>query len=140
MPNIEIRTVLDDENDELSKSLQGLIFVIKEYQRGYRWEPSQIKALLNDIKDFKTHDGELKYCLQPLVVKKIKSEVSSENRLSKSLDHQTVFQEEADEIWELIDGQQRLTTVLLILDACYSAKQKLPYDVIYMNHRDKERL
>ncbi|MCI8988417.1 MAG: DUF262 domain-containing protein [Clostridia bacterium] len=139
MSNIEIRTVLDDENDELSKSLQGLIFVIKEYQRGYRWEPSQIKALLNDIKDFKTHDGELKYCLQPLVVKKIKSEVSSENRLSKSLDHQTVFQEEADEIWELIDGQQRLTTVLLILDACYSAKQKLPYDVIYMNHRDIDK-
>lgn len=139
MSNIEIRTVLIDENNKLSKSLQGLIFVIKEYQRGYRWEQSQIKALLNDIKDFKTHDGELKYCLQPLVIKKIKSEVDGENRLSKNLEHQTIDQDFSDGIWELIDGQQRLTTILLILDACYSAKHKLPYDVIYVNHRDIDK-
>lgn len=75
-------------------------FNIPEYQRGYRWEKKQVHDLLNDIKDFiqRRDSGLVKpkefYCLQPIVVFKI-----------------------ADNEYDVIDGQQRLTTLYLILKA-----------------------
>jgi Protein of unknown function DUF262/Protein of unknown function (DUF1524) len=62
-------------------------FVVPSYQRGYRWGRHEVEALLNDVA---ASDGE--YYLQPLVVKRLN-----------------------DAEWELIDGQQRLTTLYLIL-------------------------
>ena len=63
-------------------------FVIPSYQRGYRWEPKQVRILLEDIR---YSDGK-PYCLQPVVVRK-----------------------RDDGKYELIDGQQRLTTIYLLL-------------------------
>ena len=69
-------------------------FFIPAYQRGYRWTSRQVTELLNDVAAFTERKqpvlGEF-YCLQPVVVTK-----------------------RGDE-WELIDGQQRLTTIFLIL-------------------------
>ena len=77
--------------------LLGERFHIPSYQRGYRWNTPQVIALLNDLAQFRgdknTQDDEY-YCLQPVVVKK-----------------------RADESWELVDGQQRLTTIFLIMTA-----------------------
>jgi uncharacterized protein with ParB-like and HNH nuclease domain len=72
-------------------------FFIPSYQRGYRWTDKQIKALLEDIWDFKleNHGSEEFYCLQPIVVKEV------------------IHNEKS--YWEIIDGQQRLTTILIIL-------------------------
>lgn len=69
-------------------------FRIPSYQRGYRWEKKQVLDMLNDIKQF-ADDGitDNTYYLQPLVVK-----ATSEQNT-----------------WEVVDGQQRLTTMLLIL-------------------------
>lgn len=61
-------------------------FYLPDYQRGYRWTKDEISLLLNDIYE---SNGD-PYCLQPIVVKK-----------------------EGDR-FELIDGQQRLTTIYLI--------------------------
>ena len=71
-------------------------FNIPEYQRGYRWEKKQVEDLLNDLKDFidKKSDKKEFYCLQPIVVYK-----TDENS------------------YDVIDGQQRLTTLYLILKA-----------------------
>lgn len=75
-------------------------FNIPEYQRGYRWEKKQVADLLNDLKDFIDRRSEnlIKekefYCLQPIVVYKI-----------------------GDNHYDVIDGQQRLTTLYLILQA-----------------------
>ena len=83
------------ENKIELKSVSELLemkFFIPSYQRGYRWTKSQITALLNDVGTFdESKDGEF-YCLQPLVVK------YDENKG-----------------WRVIDGQQRLTTIYLIL-------------------------
>lgn len=76
-------------DSELVPRLVGDIsgrFFVPSYQRGYRWGQHEVTQLLNDIEQA---DG--RYFLQPVVVK------SSGDR------------------WELIDGQQRLTTLLLIL-------------------------
>lgn len=74
-------------------------FFIPSYQRGYRWTKQQVIDLLNDIneflpKDVPNSDKKTWYCLQPIVVK---SKKQKENE------------------WEVIDGQQRLTTIYLIL-------------------------
>lgn len=63
-------------------------FVIEAYQRGYRWSEDEIRYLLDDI--YELPDGQ-KYCLQPIVVK------------------------DNNGVYELIDGQQRLTTLYLIM-------------------------
>ena len=63
-------------------------FTIEAYQRGYRWGEDEVKHLLEDINEIP--DGQ-KYCLQPVVVKNVNDK------------------------YELIDGQQRMTTLYLIM-------------------------
>ena len=67
-------------------------YIIPSYQRGYRWDSKQITELLDDLLEvYNTRQG--KYCLQPVVVNTI----------------------EKDRKFEIIDGQQRLTTIFIIL-------------------------
>lgn len=69
-------------------------FIIPSFQRGYRWEKKQVLDLLEDIKQFAADEklGD-SYFLQPIVVK----------------------WEKTQSAWEVLDGQQRLTTMLLLL-------------------------
>ena len=74
------------------KDIRGT-FYIPAYQRGYRWERTQVKTLLNDLYQCMEANGQEKdYCLQPVVVQK-KGELQ----------------------YDLIDGQQRLTTIYILL-------------------------
>ncbi len=98
--NIELRSI---------RSLSGLNFYIPDYQRGYRWSDVQVTQMLNDFKEFCKHmedeqvrTGEF-YCLQPIVVKK---------RTWTDKDGDNTITTEG---YEVIDGQQRLTTLYIIL-------------------------
>lgn len=85
---------------QLTECLVGDIrghFFIPDYQRGYRWGKAEVEHLLNDVKESSGSN----YYLQPVVVKRM-----DENQ------------------WELVDGQQRLTTLYLILQ--FIAQQYLP--------------
>lgn len=97
--NIELKSV--------SKLLEKKFF-IPSYQRGYRWTEQQVKDLLDDVNEFKPEKVESKedtwYCLQPLVVKKMDDERKSECQLDEK------------DWYEVIDGQQRLTTIFIILN------------------------
>lgn len=105
--------------------LLGMKFFIPSYQRGYRWTESQITALLNDIKEFdKSKDGEF-YCLQPLVVR-IKQEPSLEE-IKKANSIETV-RSMLKGSWTVIDGQQRLTTIYLIIKVLNDEK---PFEIEY---------
>lgn len=79
------------ENLELRTigSLKGLSFIIPFQQRGYRWTPNNIEIFLKDLESF-INSGKLVYCLQPITVS-VK-----------------------DNSFNLIDGQQRLTTIYLL--------------------------
>ena len=66
-------------------------FFVPAYQRGYRWGKEATK-LLDDISEI-DEKSDYKYCLQPIVIKK-----------------------KEDGSFELIDGQQRLTTIFLIFN------------------------
>lgn len=76
------------------KELDGKIFWIPAYQRGFRWARKQMKDLLDDLNAF-INGNSKKYCLQPIVIKSI----SDGN---------------GDVIYEVIDGQQRLTALFLL--------------------------
>ena len=92
-------------------------FNIPNFQRGFRWEEQNVTDLLEDLQEYrelylKYREAKLKndndtnhnecsefYCLQPIVVKR-------NDRLSKDKGYT---------IYDVIDGQQRLTTLFLIL-------------------------
>ncbi|WP_315357223.1 DUF262 domain-containing protein [Segatella oulorum] len=109
------------ENKIGIKSVSELLnmkFFIPDYQRGYRWTTQEVKDLLEDIHDFSTKEckssGEF-YCLQPLVVRQMSEQEKQEFGLS------------VNDVWyEVIDGQQRLTTLYLMLIALNSAIKTLP--------------
>lgn len=85
--------------------LEGnLKFVIPDYQRGYRWTETHVWDLLNDILEFHVRargDDEI-YVLQPIVVD------------WKNLDNEEGGPPQ--NCFTVIDGQQRLTTIFLILN------------------------
>lgn len=69
-------------------TIEGM-FEVPSYQRGYRWGTEEVERLLDDI--YSLHGNEVRgYCLQPIVIK----------------NH--------GDYYELIDGQQRLTTLYII--------------------------
>ena len=106
-----LKDIINCEDPMKSKS-----FFIPRYQRGYRWEKEQIEDLLKDLVEFykeienKKKNGtetEEVYCLQPLVVK----------------------YDEKNNRYDVIDGQQRLTTLTILLRCfgCYY-KYSLEYE------------
>ena len=105
-------------------NLQKLAFYIPDYQRGYRWTQRQVEDLLNDIFEFSQKDNAGIYCLQPLVVV---PRSSDEQPLDKA--HAT----EVNEQWEVVDGQQRLTTIRLILEVLGRSRF---YDITYQTRSD----
>lgn len=87
-------------------------FFIPDYQRGYRWGPRQVIQLINDLYKFfykkhtKDDNGEF-YCLQPVVVKELTLEEVKKENLHSEYDNNRWY--------EVVDGQQRLTTIRIIL-------------------------
>lgn len=99
-----IMDIIEQDGSNLTiegiKDLYGKTYGIPSYQRGYKWKEENVQKLLEDLSKFyENNKGDnIDYCLQPIIVRKIPS-----------------YSEKDKEIIEIIDGQQRLTTLLLIL-------------------------
>jgi uncharacterized protein with ParB-like and HNH nuclease domain len=108
MDNINLITIHElidgkiDKKEVIIKD-KDLPFFVDSYQRGYKWGEKEIHELLNDVNNF--NDPSEFYCLQPLVIKQI------------------------DNKYELIDGQQRCTTLFLILNYLQKETFKIEYNV-----------
>lgn len=108
MESIELKAI----NEIIDKK-----FIVPAYQRGYRWTEREVKDLLNDIWDFAQKRGEKWedigdfYCLQPIIIKEINGG------------------------YEVIDGQQRLTTVYIILKYLKKSNFNIEYEI-----RDKSKI
>lgn len=85
-----------------SEFLRGRKFNIPSYQRGYKWTPDNVVTLLNDLKKFNPSENDF-YCLQNITVTD-----GDGNKLN------------------VIDGQQRLTTVFLLLSYLGEVGKTLP--------------
>lgn len=75
--------------------------IIPNYQRGYKWEIKNVEDLLNDINNI----NENEHCLHNLTI------IENENK------------------WEIVDGQQRLTTIFLILKYLGKEYYSLSYKI-----------
>ncbi len=82
--------------------LLGMNFYIPEYQRGYRWTRNNVLQLLNDIWEYRQEpiNRNTFYCLQPIVIRETRWQDIDDNTIHG---------------YELIDGQQRLTTLHRII-------------------------
>ena len=102
----------------IGELLDGRYFYIPSYQRGYRWTEKQVGDLLRDLLCFSNDlankgnkdEKDLFYCLQPVIARPI-----------TDIDQlKTIFGDDFNDsilehgVWEIIDGQQRLTTIFLL--------------------------
>ncbi|BAY85447.1 hypothetical protein NIES267_49470 [Calothrix parasitica NIES-267] len=99
------------DNLTLDKLLQGRLFRIPDYQRAYSWETKQRNDLFEDIKKLAKNPNNERHHFMSTVVclqTKQKEEVG------------------ADEfgIFYIVDGQQRLTTLIILLKALAKALAK----------------
>jgi len=99
--NIDQKNILTLFSDKKSD------FLIPDYQRPYAWEDTECQTLWDDIFEFAIPDNDAtkfntndEYFLGPIV---------------------TFRNKDKDNKLEIIDGQQRLTTLMLLLRAFYSA-------------------
>ncbi|HWU85981.1 MAG TPA: DUF262 domain-containing protein [Kofleriaceae bacterium] len=93
-------------------------FFVPAYQRGYRWTARQVEAMLDDLAAFQLRERSphAYYCLQPVVVRR-----------------------RPEGEWELVDGQQRLTTIFLVLRALDDIANMLRlgrYEITYETRED----
>lgn len=89
---------------------EGCKYIIPLYQRAYAWETVHIKQLIEDIIDI--NDGEVYYIGTLIVSKK-------------------------NEYYEVVDGQQRLTTLYMLL-SCLG--KELSFDSLSFECRDKSNI
>lgn len=85
--------------------LKDKTFSIGNYQRGYKWGKKEILELLNDIHSYDKSNGI--YCLQPLILKPIDDnteKIEIDNRIYEIFSNN-----------EVIDGQQRTTTLFILI-------------------------
>ena len=114
---IEMKSLIELRN--------GRIFYVPAYQRGYRWNEEQVKDLLDDLYSFASGENkELFYCLQPIIVKKI----SKDSTQWRTIVEKDSYMDREKEIYEVVDGQQRLTTLYILLQ----------YIIDKANEEDKE--
>lgn len=86
--------------------LHGLTFYVEDYQRGYKWGNIEITLLLNDI--FKHDASKGPYCLQPIIIKP-----------------------KGEGEFEIIDGQQRITSLYLLMMYLSQTNEIIKYNINY---------
>lgn len=123
--SLEIKHVAD---------LIGMSFRIPSYQRGYRWERKQVTQLLDDLQNFwkSVDDAKLMDYKNQIWNKK------NPNNASKRIDNEhnigyyclqpLAVVKNSMGTYDVIDGQQRLTTIYLILHYLNSLKYSLSYE------------
>lgn len=111
MEKIKVKSV-----EELLGNENGISsYFIPKYQRGYRWKKRQIEQLLDDVDTFipSEQDKTKFYCLQPLVI--------------QMKDGKTM----------VVDGQQRLTTIYIIISCLTNVCGCAPIDLYEIEYEEK---
>lgn len=109
------------EPQKLVDVFSNWVFRIPDYQRGYAWEDKQLQDLIQDIELLPEGHSHFMGMLviQPTIV---------ENGASRE---QLILRDKGDEpyaVYDVIDGQQRLTTLVLLLYTIAEEIEKIDPD------------
>tara|TARA_R110002096_G_scaffold233047_2_gene423012 strand:+ start:19354 stop:21456 length:2103 start_codon:yes stop_codon:yes gene_type:complete len=107
-----------DKPTSLDSLFKEKIFRIPDYQRGYAWQPEQLKAFWEDLVNLS--DSRYHYT-GVLTLKNIPSE-----DVSPDSHEYWLVEDHSYEIYQIVDGQQRLTTFVVLLQAFVEYVRKLP--------------
>lgn len=104
----------------IGELLDGRYFYIPAYQRGYRWTEKQVGDLLRDLLCFAndSRNEDDFYCLQPIIARPI----TDKEKLKRIFKSDSVDSYLPKRVWEIIDGQQRLTSIFLLYKYLVSKK------------------
>jgi hypothetical protein len=98
---------LDSKCVKVSEFFQDS-YVVPQFQRGYAWKHAQVEQFLGDIYEFLEEQNSSPIYLLGQVI------IAPGREL-----------EQGQEVYELVDGQQRATTLLLFLIALYKRFSKI---------------
>ena len=134
------------ERVSIGALMDGRYFYIPDYQRGYRWTPQQVKDLLRDLLIFigEKQKGDF-YSLQPIIARKMTQE-QYESVFGKDIPADVAERG----LWEIVDGQQRLTTLLILYkyllrehnisqEALKTEEGKEMYHIFYQTRQQSNR-
>ena len=97
-----------NELQSLSQIFQNKIFRIPDYQRGYAWQGSQLRDFWEDIVNLQ----EERYHYTGLLSLKVLSKAECR----KLDDDDTWLLQSGFQAYHIVDGQQRLTTFIILLN------------------------
>lgn len=131
-------------NDTLSNGYQTVeavfrqktTFYIPRFQRGYRWTKDNVEKLIEDIFEGKWLEDDVFEKLEPIFNKKLNNKIDEifaieDDIIAKSpyciqplaiCEDEVVLEErkEKEKVFSVIDGQQRLTTLQIVISALKS--------------------
>lgn len=105
------------KTENLNNLFQGSVYKIPDYQRGYSWQKRQLLDFWEDIQNINENR---KHYTGQISIKKIenRSEIVSEDLWKY---------DNGDSIFDVLDGQQRLTTIIIFIQQIVDfAKEKFP--------------
>ena len=112
---------LDPKPYSIGELLKGRQYKIPVYQRPYSWEQKQVKALLSDLDDMN----------QKHLNNEDANDLYVGNFIVSKVEDQT-----HELIYDIVDGQQRLTTLSLIVASLYCLTQKYHFTECFKGDED----
>jgi uncharacterized protein with ParB-like and HNH nuclease domain len=107
-----------DEPKSLDSLFKEKIFRIPDYQRGYAWQREQLKAFWEDLVNLSDRRS---HYTGVLTLKQI-----SANEVAESANEYWLIDDHSYQVYHIVDGQQRLTTFIVFLQALVDFVKSLP--------------
>lgn len=107
---------MDKNLHSLSKIFTEKLYRIPDYQRGYAWTDKQLKDFLGDLKQLEK--GKNHY-LGVLTLEEVANDIVREWK-----DDYWIVESKSYEPYYIVDGQQRLTTAIILIKAILESTEK----------------
>lgn len=104
----------------LNELFNNTLFRIPDYQRGYAWTPNQLKDFWDDL--YNLHDQKNHYT-GVLTVKGVTQQVSNTEKWNEE---HWLLNERGYKAYYVVDGQQRLTTSIIFIQALVEVVLAIP--------------
>ncbi|QXE22565.1 hypothetical protein B6N60_01248 [Richelia sinica FACHB-800] len=111
---------MEKELYSLSKIFTEKLYRIPDYQRGYAWSLKQLKDFWNDLQQLENRKN---HYLGVLTLEEVPIQV-----INNWHDDSWIIQSKGYDSYYIVDGQQRLTTSIILIQAfieCIEPNQKL---------------